>query len=126
MARVAAGQLEDERDTRPGSPRPSALTDDELAVLRLAAEGFTNEQIAARLSLSRETVKERLSAAIGKLGPTNRRKAINEARALGLFGRNGLGARPRGEPAAGFAHEGPGNGNRAPKPEAPLGVKDDR
>jgi peptidoglycan hydrolase-like protein with peptidoglycan-binding domain len=108
-----------------GPARP-ALTDRELAVLRLAAEGFTNAQIGARLYLSRHTVKEHLSHAMRKLGATNRLRAINEASSLGLLIENGLGTRSRGDPAAKFAYEDFANGEKAPDLGAPLGTKEER
>ena len=48
----------------------------ELDVLRGVAAGLANKQIAARLGLSAETVKEYLSHAMAKLRATNRAHAI--------------------------------------------------
>ncbi len=57
-------------------PRPavgwSALTDAELPVVRLAAEGRTNAQIAAGLFLSRYTVETHLKHVFAKLGVESR------------------------------------------------------
>jgi DNA-binding NarL/FixJ family response regulator len=62
------------------------LTDQELSVIRLAAQGFTNREIGARLYLSRHTVKEYLSHAMRKLGVESRVAAVVEAGRLGLLG----------------------------------------
>jgi len=52
-------------------------------VLRLAAEGSTSGDIAARLHLSEGTVRNYLSEAISKLGAGNRVEAARIARAKG-------------------------------------------
>ena len=62
------------------------LTEQELRVLRLAAEGFTNREIGARLYLSRHTVKEYLSHAMRKLEVDSRVAAVVEAGRRGLLG----------------------------------------
>ena len=49
-----------------------ALTDREQVVARVLASGATNKEIAARLGLREQTVKNRLSAIYGKLGLRNR------------------------------------------------------
>ncbi len=59
------------------------LTDREREVLRLADEGLSNAEIAARLHLSDGTVRNYLSEAIGKLGVTNRTAAARLARDRG-------------------------------------------
>ncbi len=59
------------RTSRPALGWPS-LTDAELPVVRLAAEGLTNAQIAARLFLSRYTVETHLKHAFAKLGVESR------------------------------------------------------
>ena len=73
-----AGQEEPARSGRPGSrpPRPAvgwpSLTEAELPVVRLAAEGHTNADIAARLCLSRYTVETHLKHVFAKLGVESR------------------------------------------------------
>lgn len=59
------------------------LTDRERQVLRLGADGLSTSEIADALSLSEGTVRNYLSAAIGKLGARNRVEAANVARARG-------------------------------------------
>jgi two-component system, NarL family, response regulator DevR len=67
--------------------RPArTLTPQELSVIRLAAEGYTNREIGARLYLSRHTVKEYLSHAMRKLGVESRVEAVVEAGRRGLLG----------------------------------------
>jgi two-component system, NarL family, response regulator DevR len=62
------------------------LTEQELSVVRLAAQGFTNREIGARLYLSRHTVKEYLSHAMRKLDVDSRVAAVVEAGQRGLLG----------------------------------------
>lgn len=54
---------------------PNTLTDREEAVLALVAEGKSNAQISATLSLSKNTVKFHLKNLYAKLGVTNRTEA---------------------------------------------------
>jgi DNA-binding NarL/FixJ family response regulator len=61
------------------------LTDQELKVVRLAAEGCTNREIGKRLYLSRHTVKEYLSNAMRKLGVGSRVEVAVEAGRRGLL-----------------------------------------
>jgi two-component system response regulator DesR len=59
------------------------LTDRERAVLRLAGEGLSSQDIAEQLHLSNGTVRNYLSEAIGKLGAANRVEAHRLARQKG-------------------------------------------
>jgi DNA-binding NarL/FixJ family response regulator len=52
-----------------------ALTNGEIDVLRLIAEGKGNKQIADRLSISQETVKSRVKNILSKLGADDRTHA---------------------------------------------------
>jgi LuxR family maltose regulon positive regulatory protein len=61
------------------------LSDRELQVLCLLAEGQTNQEIAHRLYMSVNTVKTHLKNIYGKLGAKNRAKAGARARELGLI-----------------------------------------
>lgn len=58
---------------------PSPLTAKETEVLQAAAAGGTTAAIAARLFLSEGTVRNHVSAAIGKLGVTGRAEAVRAA-----------------------------------------------
>jgi PAS domain S-box-containing protein len=55
---------------------PPLLSDRELEVLDLVAQGLTNCEIAERLSLSRRTVDHHISHILAKLGAPNRAAAV--------------------------------------------------
>ena len=78
-------------DLQPASftPPPSeeALSEREREVLRLIAEGLSNQQLAARLYLSPHTIKVHTRNIYGKLGVTSRTQAVAKARALGILDR---------------------------------------
>jgi DNA-binding CsgD family transcriptional regulator len=90
-----------EREMKPADQAPGAepeqprLTEQELKVLGLAADGLTNPEIGARLGLSRHTVKEYLSHAMRKLDAANRIEAVRKASRLGLLEGSGARARDR-------------------------------
>jgi len=63
---------------------PVGLTDRQLDVVRLAAEGLTNAQIAEQLFLSVRTVDHHVSAALAKLSVSGRRELGAALRALGI------------------------------------------
>ncbi|KAB8140101.1 response regulator transcription factor [Chloroflexia bacterium SDU3-3] len=62
-------------------PQRSAadLTERELGVLRLAARGLTNKQIAAELAISDRTVQNHLANIYAKLGVASRTEAVTAA-----------------------------------------------
>jgi NarL family two-component system response regulator LiaR len=60
------------------------LTRRELDVLALLVKGLSNPEIAARLCLSRATVKVHVSSILSKLGVANRAEAIAAAHQHGL------------------------------------------
>ncbi|RNF82811.1 response regulator transcription factor [Montanilutibacter psychrotolerans] len=62
---------------------PDPLNERERQVLRLAGDGLSAGDIAARLQLSQGTVRNYLSEAIGKLGVSNRIEASRLARQKG-------------------------------------------
>ncbi|MDT0435088.1 MULTISPECIES: response regulator transcription factor [Streptomyces] len=62
---------------------PDPLTPRERDVLAASADGATVADVAARLHLSESTVRNYLSAAIGKTGTRNRTEALSEARTRG-------------------------------------------
>jgi LuxR family maltose regulon positive regulatory protein len=59
--------------------RPQTLSDRELDVLRLMAEGLTYNEVANRLFVSVNTVRTHVKAIYGKLGVSNRTQAIEQA-----------------------------------------------
>jgi two-component system, NarL family, response regulator DevR len=86
VRRVAAGErLVDPRAGGAVFQAHASLSSQELRVLALAAEGFTNREIGSRLYLSRHTVKEYLSNAMRKLGVDSRVSAVVEAGRRGLL-----------------------------------------
>jgi DNA-binding NarL/FixJ family response regulator len=70
--------------TRATAANPAGLTDRQVEVLGLLAQGLSNPEIAARLSLSAKTVEHHVSALLAKLGAGSRREAAAAARRLGV------------------------------------------
>ena len=61
------------------------LTAREREVLRLIAEGASNQAIADRLIISLQTVKKHVNNIMGKLDARNRTEAVARARSLGMI-----------------------------------------
>lgn len=61
------------------------LSERELEVLRLVAQGFTNSEISQRLVLALSTIKGHNLRIFGKLQAKNRSEAVCRARELGLL-----------------------------------------
>ena len=68
----------------PLAQRPGDLTDRELEVVRLVAQGLTNHEIAGRLWISEKTVKAHVSHALTKLGLKDRTQLAIHAIKHGL------------------------------------------
>jgi len=75
---------------RPGE-RPASstalmepLSDRELEVLQLIAQGLSNREVAERLYIAQGTVKAHASSIYGKLGVNSRTQAVARATTLGL------------------------------------------
>jgi NarL family two-component system response regulator LiaR len=64
---------------------PETLTGREIEVLKLAAGGARNKEIAERLIISEKTAKNTLSRVYGKLGVATRAEAVAQGRSLGLL-----------------------------------------
>jgi two-component system, NarL family, response regulator YdfI len=65
-------------------PLSDPLSDRELAVLDLLAEGLSNKLIAHRLSISEHTVKTHIASIFAKLGASSRTEALTLAIRRGL------------------------------------------
>lgn len=61
------------------------LSERELEVLELIAEGLTNQEVATRLYLSLHTVKVHARNIYGKLGVKSRTQAVAKGKALGIL-----------------------------------------
>lgn len=74
------------RDGRKAAaPLADPLSERELGVLRLLAEGCSNKEIGARLAITEGTVKNHMTNVLGKLGALDRTQAALKARELGLI-----------------------------------------
>ncbi|MET8998752.1 response regulator transcription factor [Amycolatopsis sp. NPDC004169] len=82
VARFA--QLPDAPQPRP-QPLVVPLSERELDVLRLLADGRSNREIAAALFLAEGTVKNHVTNVLGKLGARDRTQAALRGRDLGLL-----------------------------------------
>lgn len=61
------------------------LSDRELEVLDLIAEGLSNKLVAHRLGISEHTVKTHITSIFGKLGVASRTEAVSQAIRRGLI-----------------------------------------
>jgi DNA-binding NarL/FixJ family response regulator len=64
---------------------PETLSAREAQILALLAEGLVNKQIAARLGISRHTVKTHLAALFHKLGVSTRAEAVAAGARAGVI-----------------------------------------
>jgi LuxR family maltose regulon positive regulatory protein len=67
------------------TPHGESLSQRQLEVLRLVAQGATNREIAEQLVITVGTVKSHLNHILRKLDAHNRTEAVARARALGLL-----------------------------------------
>jgi two-component system nitrate/nitrite response regulator NarL len=77
--------LETRADRRDEPVFDEPLTQREIQVLELLAEGLPNKAIAGRLGISDQTVKFHVSSISGKLGAANRTDAVRRAVRRGLI-----------------------------------------
>ncbi|MEU9960261.1 response regulator transcription factor [Streptomyces sp. NPDC050982] len=82
LAPAVAARLVDRLRTKSERPR---LSEREVSVLRLVADGCTNAEIGRRLFIGESTVKTHLLRAFGKLGVTDRTAAVTCAMRFGLL-----------------------------------------
>ena len=68
-----------------GAPAYEALSDAELAVLRLLPSGLSQREIGAELFVSINTVKTHTRSIYRKLGVAARDEAVRQAQALELI-----------------------------------------
>jgi DNA-binding NarL/FixJ family response regulator len=102
IAEVIRGVYRDERQLRPPklmgrvlgefetyarevTRHKAGLTDTQIQILRLIADGATNREIAARLHWSEITVKRKISEILTQLNVTTRTQAVSEAMKRGLI-----------------------------------------
>ncbi|AIJ25516.1 response regulator [Amycolatopsis methanolica] len=83
--RVVDPRILPDHSSRSDALARSGLTRREYEVLRLAAQGQTNPEIAETTGLTRNTVKTYLQSALHKLGARNRVEAIGKASEAGLL-----------------------------------------
>jgi LuxR family maltose regulon positive regulatory protein len=76
---------EEKSDLSPSQPLIEPLSQRELEVLRLIAQGLTNDEIGKRLFLALDTVKGHNRRIYDKLQVQRRTEAIARARELGLL-----------------------------------------
>jgi LuxR family maltose regulon positive regulatory protein len=93
IAHEFVDQLLEDAKTEPGLQVPSVLaqplieplSERELEILRFAAEGLSNQEIAEKLIISIGTVKSHMHNIFGKLGVKSRTQAVAQAREFELL-----------------------------------------
>jgi LuxR family transcriptional regulator, maltose regulon positive regulatory protein len=78
----------DRPDAPPAQPLIEPLSQRELEVLRLIAQGLSNREICERLFLALDTVKGHNRRIFGKLSVQRRTEAVAKARSLGILPRH--------------------------------------
>ena len=92
VTRRLIGEFARQRPRADSTPvaRLAALTPRETQVLRLVAEGLSNPEIAARFTVTEETVKTHVSRVLAKLGLRDRTQAVVTAYETGLVVPGGM------------------------------------
>ncbi len=93
VAKILSAFDASQRERAQVSPRPASfahpfiepLTEREIEVLHLIAEGLSNREIALRLVISPSTVKRHTSKIYGKLDVHSRTQAVARAQTLGIL-----------------------------------------
>jgi len=79
FARLAA------KPSAQSEPLVEPLSDREIEVLKLIANGASNKEIAAQLVIAEGTVKNHVTNILGKMGVRDRTQAAMKAKELGLL-----------------------------------------
>jgi NarL family two-component system response regulator LiaR len=95
---IARKVLQEISDTSDRPPTPEPLTEREVEVLLLVAQGLSNQEIAEKLNITAATVRTHVSNIMGKLYLANRVQAALYALREGLVS---LDAAPKGDGGAG-------------------------
>ena len=82
---LSAFDVPEPKEPHRARPLVEPLSDREIEVLRLAAVGLSNREIAEQLYVSINTVKAHTKSVYRKLDAHNRTQAINRAQELGLL-----------------------------------------
>ncbi|MGD8858158.1 MAG: LuxR C-terminal-related transcriptional regulator, partial [Chloroflexota bacterium] len=80
-----AREAEARAQSRPAEPTYSSLTERELEVVRLLAEGLSNKEMADRLVVAPSTIKQHLKNIYDKLDVHSRVQAVERGRQLDLL-----------------------------------------
>ena len=86
---IARKLLQEVAHPTDAQPAPEALTPREMAVLRLIAQGLSNQEIADAIAVSEPTVRTHVSRILGKLHLASRTQAALYAVRAGLDGEDG-------------------------------------
>lgn len=86
IARRLLQRLAPAKATVPSAADAVSLTEQELAVLNYAAKGFTFDEVAELLAISRHTVMTYIKRSYQKLQVHSKAEALYEARRMGLLG----------------------------------------
>ncbi len=95
---IARKVLQEISDTSDRPPTPEPLTEREVEVLLLVAQGLSNQEIAEQLNITAATVRTHVSNIMGKLYLANRVQAALYALREGLVSLDGA---PKGDGGAG-------------------------
>ncbi|HVN54781.1 MAG TPA: LuxR C-terminal-related transcriptional regulator [Anaerolineaceae bacterium] len=85
VLRQSSGQKSGPSTSRLEDGLPVRLTAREVEILKLIAEGMSNQEISARLYLAIHTVKRHVYNIFGKLEVGSRTEAVSRARHIGLL-----------------------------------------
>ncbi len=96
LARRGPAPAPEAVESVPGQDGAEKLTAKELQVLRLAASGRSNKEIAQALDLSPRTVQTHLASVFSKMGVASRTEAVIKALRSGLLTQADLGGEDGG------------------------------